>query len=323
MARIFITGATGFLGSHLAAGLTAAGHAVLASVRRRSDTRWIDPLPLETVELDLAGSPHAGGSGPEVAALQGVDAVVHCAGLTRARDEAEFQRVNADGTERLVRAAVEAGVRRFVLISSLAARGPDGAGGPVSPYGRSKREGERRLEAQAGRIDAAILRPGGIYGPRDADLLPLFRLARRGWVPIPASAAPLQPVYVSDVVSATLAALETPDLATPLPVAGAERRTWPALAGSLSRAVERAGRVVRVPPAAFWAVGLVSEVASRITGDAPAMDRRRARDLAHYSWTCEIGGTREALGWNPEVGIDEGLALTASWYRELGWLRAG
>ena len=311
MSSIFLTGGTGFLGSHLADALVEAGHDVTASVRRTSDTRRIDRLAIEKVELDLAKG---------AAAVRGYDVVVHSGALTRARNEAEFMAVNATGTERLARAAGEAGVRRFVFISSLAARGPDGARGPVSPYGRSKAVAEQALAAIGGPMDIVVLRPGGVYGPRDRDLLPLFRLAARGWAVIPRGANPVQPVHVSDVVSAVLASL-TALVPEPLPIAGAAASSWDEVASALIAAAERPGRVLRAPPAAFLTAGLLSEFASRWTGTAPAMDRRRARDLSLHAWTCDIGPSRRHLDpWRPRVEMEAGMAQTAAWYRREGWL---
>ena len=312
MSSIFLTGGTGFLGSHLADALVDAGHDVTASVRRTSDTRRIDRLGLAKVELDI---------GNATAALDGYDTVIHCGALTRARNEAEFMAVNATGTERLARAAAAAGVRRFVFISSLAARGPDGAEGPASPYGRSKAVAEEALDAVGGVMDVVVLRPGGVYGPRDSDLLPLFQVAARGLRVIPRSAAPLQPVFVGDVVSATLAALTAARVSAPLPIAGATSASWEELAGALGAAVERPGRVLRVPPAVFLAAGLAAEFAGRLTGTAPAIDRRRARDLSIHAWTCDLEPSRRQLApWRPRVDLESGLAQTAAWYRRRGWL---
>ena len=317
MASVFLTGGSGFLGGHLAEALVAAGHQVTASVRRTSDTRHLDRLELKKVELDLGVEDR-----PEAAAaLADRAAVVHCGALTRARNESEFMAVNAVGTRRLAEAAADAGVRRFVFISSLAARGPDGADGPVSAYGRSKAEAEAALASIRGPMEVAVLRPGGVYGPRDLDLLPLFRLAARGWTAIPRSRAPLQPVYVADVVSAVLAALEAEPAPVPLPIAAAERHSWRALARALMAAVDHPGRVLRVPSALFLTAGALSELAGRLAGKAPAFDRRRARDLSAYAWTCDIEASRRFLDpWRPRVGIDEGLARTAEWYRREGWL---
>ena len=312
MTSIFLTGGTGFLGSHIADALVEAGHRVTASVRRTSVTRRIHRLGVDTVELDL---------GKADAPLAGYEAVVHCGALTRARDESEFMAVNATGTRRLARAAADAGVRRFVFISSLAARGPDGADGPVSPYGRSKASAEAALATIGGPMEVVVLRPGGVYGPRDSDLLPLFRMAARGLTVIPRSAAPLQPVFVADVVSAVLAALEAAPVPEPLPIAAASSCSWGEVANALIAGVERPGRVIRVPAAVFLTAGLLSEWAARFTGTAPAIDRRRARDLSMHAWTCDIEPSRASLDpWRPRVDIEEGMARTAAWYRRRGRL---
>jgi len=314
--RVFLTGATGFLGSHIAETLVEAGHELTCSVRLSSRTRWLDPLDVETATFDL-GTVEPG----ELASvLSGHDALIHCGALTRARDEREFMRVNAEGTGRIGQAAVQAGLQRMVFISSLAARGPDGAAGPVSPYGRSKAEAERLLAGLEAGLEIVVLRPGGVYGPRDSDLLPLFKMAARGRVIVPRSEQQLQPVFVEDVASASVAALAAPVPAAPLPVAHGARQSWAALAAALGEAVGRPGHVTRVPPAMFWTAGLISEMGARLTGKAPAMDRRRARDLSHHQWTCDVAKTETALGWTPRVELREGLLRTAAWYRDQGWL---
>ncbi len=246
---------------------------------------------------------------------------MHCGGVTRARNEAQFHAVNAAGTGRLAAAAAAAGVARFVLISSLAARGPDGAGGPISPYGRSKAAGETALERAKADMERVVLRPGGIYGPRDPDLLPLFKLVARGWTIVPRSEIPLQPVYVTDAAAATLAALDAPEPSEPLPIAAADKHGWTALADALSSAVGRNARLVRVPPALFWTAGLFSEFGALFTGAAPPMDRRRAKDMSVHAWTCDPAVSTSALpGWAPHIDIRDGLERTAEWYREVGWL---
>ena len=318
MSSIFLTGGTGFLGSHLADALVSAGHRVTASVRRTSDTHRLDRLTVDKVELDLGGRPGELGL---ITALESNQAVVHCGALTRARKEAGYMSVNAEGTRRLARAASAAGVRRFIFVSSLAARGPDGAGGPVDSYGRSKAAAEAALAEVSGPMETVVLRPGGVYGPRDTDLLPLFRLAARGWAVVPRSRARLQPVFVADVVRAVLAALEAVPPPDPLSVAAAETHSWGEVVGALTAAVGRPARTVRAPAAVFLAVGALSELASRLAGTRPAMDRRRARDLSVHAWTCDIAPSRLRLDpWRPRVGIAEGLALTAEWYRRKGWL---
>lgn len=319
MSSVLLTGGTGFLGSHVAELLVGEGRDVRATVRSSSDTRWIDPLSLRTVHVDL--------SRPEglAAALEGVRDVVHVGGVTIASDAATFERVNAEGTAALAKAAGAAGVERFVYVSSLAARGPDGSEGPVSPYGHSKLGGERRLAELAASGEAPpivrVLRPGGIYGPRDPDMLTLFRMAARGVLVMPAVEGRLQPVHVTDVARAVVAALSDAEAdASPLPVAAEEVVSWSDVGDALERAVGRSVRRVRVPTGVFLAAGAAAELAAKLSGGTPRFDRRRARDLTQRTFTTPIDATTRALDWTPRVDLPEGMAGTVAWYREHGWM---
>ncbi|MDT8435730.1 MAG: NAD(P)-dependent oxidoreductase [Gemmatimonadota bacterium] len=315
---VLLTGGTGFLGSHVAEALCRAGLRVRCTVRATSDTSRLSGLPVEVVETDLRSADSLG------EALQGARLVVHAAGVTRARREADYFAVNAEGTERIAARAAAGGVERFVFVSSLAARGPDGARGPVSPYGASKREAERRLaDAVAGsELTTRVLRPGGIYGPREKDLLPLFRLARLGILVAPPGAGRLQPVHVSDVAAAILRAIDAPgEDPGPLAVAGPAIVGWRDVASALAAAVGGRVRLLRLPGGVFRAAGAVAEAAAVATGRTPTFDRRQANDLTRLAWTCDLEPAERHLGWTPHVGLRDGIVETAEWYREAGWLK--
>ncbi|MDP2480657.1 MAG: NAD-dependent epimerase/dehydratase family protein [Candidatus Palauibacterales bacterium] len=313
-ATVLVTGATGFVGSHVVEALLDAGHIVRCTVRRTSDTRWLDGLDVERVEADMRRREAL------EEAVRGAASVVHLAGVTRASRPDLYRRVNGDGTARLGEAAVEAGVGRFVYVSSLAARGPDGAEGPVSEYGASKREGEERLRGMRDRVEVVVLRPGGVYGPRDEDLLPLFRAAARGWLVAPSGGSVLQPVYASDVARAVLSALEGDAGFGPFPLAEEGVYDWPAIGDAMAAAFGHAVRLVRLPAGAFEGVGVVAQTLWRLAGRAPPLDRRRARDVARHRWTCDPGPSERALGWRAGVALPEGLRRSVEWYREAGWL---
>jgi nucleoside-diphosphate-sugar epimerase len=318
--RVLVSGATGFLGSHVAQAFVEAGYEVRCGLRATSDPRWILDLPVELTPLDFARSQ----SLPR--AVKDVDVIVHVAGLVKARQKSDYYLINAEGTRRIAAAAVDAGVRRFVLISSLAARGPeamakDGRDHPASAYGWSKLEAEESLRALGKQMEIVALRPTGVYGPRDTDLLPLFKLARSGWLVLPSRPPVLQPVYVSDVAQAALAAARKPVGFGPYPVAEASRYTWQDTVKGLERALGRPVRTVRLPAAAFKLAGWVAEKAAGLRGDVPPVfDERQAWDLAVHTWTCDLSGTERALGWEAEVRLFEGLERTTRWYRREGWI---
>ena len=177
--RVLITGASGFLGSHVAEQLKSAGHDVRCLVRKTSNTRFLDELGVELAE----GALHQKDSLEK--AVEGVDAIIHSAGLVKARSEADFFACNTQGTANLLDAAIEhaPNLKRFVHVSSLEACGPSPDGRPVphhqerpvTAYGRSKLAAEKECLSRKDRLPVVLLRPGAIYGPRDNELLEAFR----------------------------------------------------------------------------------------------------------------------------------------------------
>jgi len=317
--RVLVTGATGFVGSHIAQVFVEAGYQVRCGVRASSNTGWLGDLAVELTPLDLTHPKDL----PR--AVEDVDVIVHAAGVTRAKRTGDYQQINARGTQRLAAASAKAGVRRFVLISSLAARGPDALtkydrDHPASAYGRSKLEAEAYLRAEDAQMDAIVLRLAAVYGPRDTDLLPLFKLAQSGWLVVPSGSDLLQPVYAADAARAALAAARQPGGFGPYPVAEPSRYTWQDIANGLERVFERPVRTVRLPAAVFKLAGRAAQWTAELSDALPVFDERRALDLAVHTWTCDPSVTERLLGWRAEVRLFDGLERAARWYRRAGWL---
>jgi nucleoside-diphosphate-sugar epimerase len=325
---VLITGASGFVGSHLAERLVADGRRVRALVREPDRAGWLRGLPLELVR--------GGVEDPRLLreAAAGVATIYHLAGATRAASEREFQRVNAGGTRRLLEAALEAapGLCRFVLVSSQSAAGPSRGGvpmretdppRPVSAYGRSKLAAEEACRTLAGRLPVTILRPPGVYGPRDRDFLPLFRAVSRGVHPVVGRGPKrLCLVHVRDLVDGIVLAGDHPRaVGETFFIANPEIHEQADLGAAAGRALGRQPRRLRVPEAGLvaWAAAAHCVV---LLGRRPALlNLDKVRDVVRDDWTCAPDKARRELGFAARTGLEEGFAETAAWYRAHGWLR--
>lgn len=326
MAGILITGATGFVGSHLVESIARNGLRARALVRETSDVRTLKRYGIERVIGDLTDPASLR------RAVADADTVLHLAASTRALSREEFHRVNGEGTRRLARAVAEAGgERRLVYLSSLAAAGPSGERPvrpedeprPVSAYGESKLAGERAVgEAALEGVSTAVLRAPAVYGPGDRDLLTFFRLADRGLLPVVGAAdRRLQLVHVRDLARAILMAGSA--TATGIfHIAEPRAYAWDEILDLVSAVTGGAARRIRIPTVVLNGAAAVAEAVARATGRAAIFDRDKAREVVAW-WLCETEAARRAFGFEAAVPLPDGLRETAEWYRSSGWLRPG
>ncbi|MCA3255964.1 MAG: NAD(P)-dependent oxidoreductase [Alphaproteobacteria bacterium] len=295
-----VTGGTGFVGSRLLKMALAQGHEVRALTRSERPMQpgvsWIPgDLDAETALARLC---------------DGADAVIHIAGVINAPDRAGFLAGNAGGTGRMVRAAETVGVRRFVHVSSLAAREPG-----LSMYGMSKAESEARVRDS--RLDWSIVRPPGVYGPGDRETLELFTLAKRGLALVPWQGRASW-IHADDLSAALLHLAGSAGSSDTFEIDdGTGGYDHPTFARMVGAAVGRRVAVLRAPNALMSLAALAATAATRPFGRLPKLSRDRARYFAHPDWTAH--GPAPA-GWSPAIPTPQGLAETAGWYREAGWL---
>jgi 2-alkyl-3-oxoalkanoate reductase len=327
--KVLVTGASGFLGSHVAEQLVAAGHQVVALVRRSSNVKFLSGL--KGVELaygaieDLASVR---------AAMKGIDGVVHAAGLVKARGEEEFFAINVGGTKNLLDAAeAEGAVKRFVFVSSLAAVGPSDDGKPVlgqceprpvTHYGRSKLEAERLVVAAKDQLSVVVLRPPMIYGPRDNESFAFFQSVSRKFLPYLGDGKnTLSVIYASDAASACLRALESEDVVSGSTyfIDDGKVYVWKDMLAEIERAIGADAWVrFSVPISILKGAALASESLGRLTGKAVMLTRDKVNELSAPHWVCDSGDTRRDLGWEPKVQWPEGTRKAVAWYRENKWL---
>lgn len=326
--KVLVTGGAGFVGSHVVEALLDAGHAARVLVRPTTDRRWLAPLAdrIEYAVGDVTRPETLAG------ALDGVDAVVHGAGLLFAARLLDYLRVNAEGTRALASAAFGAGVARFIYISSQAAGGPSSDGlpvresdspRPVSDYGRSKLAGEQALRDMGPKFPWVILRPSTVFGPRDTELLPLFKLASHGWRPAPLGPERrVQIVYVRDLARAVLDAVtregvvgRTYNLADPSP------RDWDSIGQAAGRALGVSTRRLRFFPGWLYVPALAADLLTAVTGRASLLSRQKVREAFQPFWVMDCEPAEVELGWRPASSLDDAFRETALWYRAQGWVR--
>lgn len=315
-----ITGATGFVGGHLVRRLAAAGWRVRALVRATSDTRLLDEVGAERVvgDLDAVDAIREGASG--------ADTVFHLAALTIARGEEPFVRANAQGTRNVVRGVLSAAQRprRLVYLSSYAACGParhgrprgtDETPEPLTAYGRTKLQGEAAVrEAERDGVQAVILRAPPVYGPGDQALLPYFRLVKRRLAPAPAGGLRTHMVYVEDLAAAVQAAADAPP--GTYAVAEPVEHAWQTLVDHIAAAVGTRPVRVPLPPALVRGAGTVAGW----FGGLGVFNREKAEEMLAPMWLCDLKGLDALLPPGTATPLAEGIARTARWYQEHGWV---
>jgi nucleoside-diphosphate-sugar epimerase len=321
--KALVTGATGFIGSHLAEALRLRGDEVTALVRSSRKAQALGSLGVRIVvgDLDDAGS--------LARAVQGQDVVFHVAGLVAAKTEAEFMRCNRDGTASLVAAASEAGASRFVLVSSMAAGGPARPGvpltgteppRPVTAYGRSKLAAETAVTA--GRLPWVIMRPPTVYGPRDREVLKVFRMARLGVAPVFGDGSQqLSAVHGSDLASALVAAgTAASTIGTIYYPCHPEITTSAEFVRAIGTAMGRRISLIPIPSPIGRALLAITEASAMITGQTTILTRDKANEFFQKAWTGDPGPFSRDSGWQATHDLRSGLAETYRWYRKAGWL---
>lgn len=326
--KVLVTGASGFLGGHVAEMLSARGDGVRAMVRKTSNRKHLERL--KNVEL-FEGSVEQVERVRE--AVDGIDAVVHCAGIVKARSTDEFFAVNVGGTSNLVEAARRRGkeLRRFVHVSSLEACGPSPDGSPVASdqenpvtaYGRSKLAAEKVVLSAKDEIGVTILRPGAIYGPRDGEILEVFRSIQRGLLPLVAGGTAKGVwIYATDCAEACVRAIhaDVPSGRVYFVDDGCGPLDQRQMCADAERALGKKAFVrASLPVPVLMTVARGVEVFGRVAGKPVMLTREKANMLLQH-WVCSSEATRKDLGWEPRVPWSEGVNRAVEWYRQNGWL---
>ncbi len=325
-ARVLVTGATGFVGSHLAESLLADGHVVRLLIRDPQRLKWFKPDPFEIVIGDITNE-HSVND-----AVRDVDIVIHCAGVTKSAQADEFFRVNDLATRALARAAERASVNRFVLCSTLAVCGPSGADrslvesdseSPITNYGRSKLAGERAVREELKHTEWIILRPPAVMGPRDEQFVPLFKMMYRWRIYTEVGRAKrlYSMIGVHDLVRGLKCAAFSESgareiffVALPVPF------EWKSVAEAYAMVMGKMPTRVVVPEFVSRTVGLFGDLSMMLTGKAALLGSEKVREILATGWTCDVGKCERVLSFRCQESLQTVVRATHEFYVQHRWV---
>jgi nucleoside-diphosphate-sugar epimerase len=323
--KALITGATGFIGSHLAERLAASGYDVSCLVRDTSSLKWLDSVNVKLVQGDCCDFMTLKD------AVRGNDYIFHLAGLTRTNKIEEFYSVNSRGTENLIKAVFETNpkIKRFVYLSSLAAAGPSinssphvetGNPGPISDYGKSKLGGEKYVLKFSSTIPVSILRPSAVYGPRDRQFYLIFKMIKKKIMPYWGKGR-TSLIYVDDLIDALFLSIEKESAIGKIyHISDGIKYSNDDIIDGISSVLDTRVIKIKVPRAVLPVIGFFGERISRISGKNSLINSDKIKELKYSDWTCDIDLSRADLNFEPQVRLKEGIKWTADWYRIHKWL---
>ncbi|MEM6725619.1 MAG: NAD-dependent epimerase/dehydratase family protein [Bacteroidota bacterium] len=324
--KVAVTGANGFVGSHLVDLLIAEGHSVKAIIRSSSNTRWLDGKPIELVRCGLT----------DVPALQeafvDVEIVFHIAGVVTAKTEAGFMKGNVETTKNVLEACLNAPKLKKVLVtSSLAAAGPTKVGrplkesdtpSPINWYGFSKKAQEDLATTYADRLPIVIVRPPAVYGERDTELYIFFNTINKGlFTKVGFNKKSLSMVHVRDLVRGMYLAAtkENSTGETYFLSSDPAEYGWDEIKATSSRLLNKKPIPLSIPHGVVHLVGAVATLVTPLLKKTPTINKQKAIEIVQESWSCTSEKAKAELGYEPALSLEQGFKETFDWYRKEGW----
>jgi nucleoside-diphosphate-sugar epimerase len=322
--KILITGANGFVGSHIVEELAANNYEVICAVRKNSDLKWINNRPVKLKYGTLNDKTFL----KEI--ISETDIVIHCAGVVRALKWDTYNDVNVTGTKNIIEAVLEnnKNLKKFIFISSQAAMGPSfedkirkigDIETPVSDYGKSKLLAEQEVKKLKGIVPYCILRPAAVYGPRDKDIFSFFNMVNKHIAPKTLKEHLIQLVFVKDIAKIAIKIINNPVSDNKIYyLADGKIYSWQNVADTI--AVSNGIKTVSVPlfDFIFKAAGSIFEFISVIVKKPQVLNRQKITEMLQKAWVCDNSQTLKDLDFTFE-NLENGSKITYNWYLKNKW----
>lgn len=325
--KVIVTGANGFIGSHLVEKLVALNFDVHCIIRESSNTKWIKGLPVTFHKCGLTNIDAL------TRAMENSVYVFHLAGVVVAKDYAGYHFGNVILTENVLQAAIphKSSIKKVIITSSLAAAGPttyekmlteDLPTLPISQYGKAKEAQENAAKKFMPQLSINIVRPPVVYGERDTEVLLFFKTIKGGLLPLIGNKKKLLSlVYVKDLVDGLIACATNEQYSNEIYFIGSEKNyTWYELGQFAASALSKKPFTLIIPHFVVKILAVIAEAFSKISGGIPTLNREKAKEMVQQSWACSSAKAMRQLNYSPKYSIEQGMAQTVQWYKEKGWL---
>ncbi len=329
MANVFVTGATGFIGSHLVDELLKKNYKIICLVRKTSNLRWLEGKPVEYVYGGLF-------SNDVIAdAVKNVDYVYHIAGVTFAKTKPEYFKGNSDATKNLLEVCYKTnpGLKRFLFVSSQTVVGPSFGKDhpvdeetpyhPITTYGRSKMEAEKAVIGYFDKMKCTVVRAPAVYGPRDAAILEYFKAMSMGLQALIGFKEKLVSLINGiDLAEGIILAAEAEAAISQIYFITSEKfYSWKEVGELTARLVGKKNIRIKIPHFAVYTIGAFAQFFSMFQKKPAVLNIEKCKDLTRQYWTCSPEKAKRELGFKETLGLEKGFKQTIDWYRKEGWIK--
>jgi dihydroflavonol-4-reductase len=324
---VLITGANGFIGSHLVDSLLSLDCNVHCLIRKSSNLRWIQSSKVQLHYVDLADPDF------KIPTLPSIDFVFHCAGLTKAKNREKYFDINSRVCTTLYEQCVayKDSIKGIVHLSSLAAAGPGKDGqlvdeatalNPITFYGQSKKAGEEVALKYSASLPIKVIRPPVVYGPREENLYTFFKLVKKGWgLQIGRSPKKLSLIYVADLVQAMVSVCDPHSSQKKIYfVTDGETYSWHEVAKAAADKMNVSMKALKIPEIILTPIAIFFEALAMFSTKPALFDRQRMIDIRQSCWTASPENFFRDFNFVPQFNLRTGLAHTLDWYVKQKWL---
>jgi dihydroflavonol-4-reductase len=329
LTAVLVTGATGFIGSHLVDELLKKDYKIKCLVRKTSNLRWLEGKPVEYIYAGLFDNDVIS------TALKDVDYVYHVAGVTFAKKKEEYFRGNAEATKNIIDICyqVKPDLKRFLFVSSQTTVGPSSDKEhpvdentpyhPITTYGRSKMEAEKAVLAYFDKMKCTVVRAPAVYGPRDAAILEYFKAMNMHLQALIGFQEKLVSlIHGIDLVIGIISAAESDVAVSQIYFVSSEKfYSWKEVGEITTRLIGKKNIRIKIPHFAVYTVGAFAQFFSMFSSKAAILNLEKCKDITQQYWTCSIEKAKRDLGFKEKIGIEEGIKQTIDWYRKSSWIK--